>query len=199
MALFTVNYIARLCHRGHPGAQRGEVRSARVLSNLLVFSVLHGPYSRMHGLILSLLLCAAGCAHHLEPGFKRGSGDVRIAIVREAITRGGTPLDLNEGPPIPGAWRYQRDEHGLVVRLPRSSYPAIEQFFLAAFGQPKIGPKDTSTGGRFGQYRLSAKGGGIQFIRDEQQTQVIVLGPITTEEILQRLPDVARELQKERR
>src|SRR5262245_22238809 len=152
----------------------------------------------MHQLILALLLSAAGCAHHLEPGFQRGWGDVRSAIVQEAIARGGTPVDANAGPPISGAWRYLRDEHGRVVRLPRSSYPAVAQFLLSAFGTPKISPHDTPTGGRFGVFRFS-KGGGIQFNQDEVQTQVGVLGPVTTEEALKHIPEVLRELEKERR
>lgn len=150
--------------------------------------------------LVSLLLFAmfaCGCALRLEPGFQRGEGDVRNFILSEAIERGGTPVNTNELPSIPGRWQYKEDEFGVVIRLPLHSYGHVKEFMLTAFGQPKIGPGQTRDGGGYGAYRLTPKGGGLSFHHDEKKTMVIVLRPVSTEQILQRLPEVVKELQKQ--
>lgn len=146
-------------------------------------------------LLFAIFTCA--CAHRIEPGFHQGKGDVREFILSKVIERGGTPVNTNNLPPIPGKWRYMEDEFGVVVRLPRSSYGHVEDFMLKAFGQPKIGPEETRDGGRYGSYRLTSKGGGLSFDHDATQTQVIVLRPVTPEQALQRVPEVVKELQKQ--
>jgi hypothetical protein len=69
--------------------------------------------------------------------------------------------------------------------MSREQYPAVEAFLRQAFGEPKIEPTETSDGGKLGVYRLSSKGGGIQFGYDTKQTQIIVIRPMSTDEILQ--------------
>ena len=60
------------------------------------------------------------------------------------------------------------------MRLRLEDYDAIELFLRQGFGEPKFGPNETSGGGRIGGYRLGP-GGAIQFSRDKEGTQVIVL------------------------
>lgn len=112
-------------------------------------------------ILVLLVVLVPGCTHRLEPGFQRGQGDVRDFILSEAIQRGGTPVTTNDLPIVPGQWRYERDEFGVVIRLPRHTYELVEDFMLMAFGQPKIGPSETPEGGMFGAYRLTARGGGL--------------------------------------
>ena len=76
------------------------------------------------------------------------------------------------------------------------NYDSVEQFLRRAFGNPKIGPKDTRDGGKLGVYRLSERGGGIQFGHDKKRTEIIILKPISTDEIIKRLPEVTKELEK---
>ena len=130
-------------------------------------------------LTLFLVLCASACAHRLEPGFQLGQGDVRAFILKEAVRRGGSPNQNAELPEVRGSWRFLEDDHGVIVRLPRPSYPQIEKFLRAAFGTPSYGPGETTDGGLLGGYRLHPeKGGAIQFGHDNRRTEVIVLRPV---------------------
>jgi hypothetical protein len=128
-------------------------------------------------LALSALLC--GCAHE---HFTKGRGDVGQFIVQQAVVRCGLTTSTNKLPPVAGRWRYSEDEQGVVIQMPREQYPAIESLLRQAFGEPKFGPVDTKDGGKLGGYRLTSKGGGIQFGYDAERTQVIVIRPLTKQE-----------------
>lgn len=129
-------------------------------------------------LVLIGVLC--GCAHE---HFVKGRGDVGQFIVKQAVVRCDLPTPTNDLPVITGRWRYSEDEQGVVIQMPRNQYPAIESLLLQTFGEPKFGPIDTKDGGKLGSYRLTPKGGGIQFGYDADHTQVIVLRPLTKQEL----------------
>jgi hypothetical protein len=126
-----------------------------------------------------LILFTSACAHRLEPGFQNGQGDVRDFILNEAVRRGGSPNQNARLPEVRASWRFLEDDDGVIIRLPRQSYPQIEKFLLAAFGTPSYGPGETTDGGLLGGYRLHPeKGGAIQFGHDKRRTEVIVLRPV---------------------
>lgn len=147
-------------------------------------------------LIIFVFLLTA-CVHRLEPGFQRGSSSVGEFILNEAVVRGGTPIATNDSPRIKGEWRYSRDENGVIIRLSSGSYESVELFLRRAFGDPKIGPSDTIDGCKLGVYRLSDRGGGIQFGYDGKRTEIIILRPVSTDEIIKRLPEVMEEIEKQ--
>jgi hypothetical protein len=126
---------------------------------------------------LSGLLC--GCAHE---HFTKGRGDVGQFIVIQAVVRCGLPTPTNHLPVVTGRWRYSKDEQGVVIQMPREQYPAIETLLRQTFGAPRFGPVDTKDGGKLGGYRLTPKGGGIQFGYDAERTQVIVIRPLSKQE-----------------
>jgi hypothetical protein len=140
--------------------------------------------------LLSALLC--GCS---SDGFKSGSGDVGQFILQQAISRGGSPT-TNALPPLAGSWRYSEDTNGVVIHMSRDQYPAVEAFLRQSFGTPKIEPTQTSDGGMLGVYRLSEKGGGIQFGYDAKQTQIIVIRPMSTKEISRGVVEATKEMEK---
>lgn len=146
----------------------------------------------------SLLVLVAtlffGCA---GDHFKTGRGDAGRFILEHAIARGVSPL-TNSLPSISGRWRYSEDKDGVVIRMSRQQYPAVEAFLRQSFGEPKIEPTETSDGGKLGVYRLSSKGGGIQFGYDSKQTQIIILRPISTVEIFRGVIEATKELEKSR-
>ena len=125
-----------------------------------------------------VLIC--GCSGDI---FRAGRGDAGAYIVKQAIARGGSLVTTNALPCLAGNWRYSEDKNGVVIRLAREQYPAVEAFLRQAFGAPKLEPSETSDGGKLGVYRLSSKGGGIQFGYNTNETQVIVIRPMSTEEI----------------
>jgi hypothetical protein len=133
-------------------------------------------------IIFSVLLAAFFCSCSSEH-FTIGRGDVGQFIMQQAIIRGGSPVTTNGLPSLTTKWRYSTDVYGVVIRMPREEYPSVEGFLLQAFGKPGFGPEDTSDGGRLGEYRLTAKGGGIQFMSGTNWTQVIVIRPITEHEL----------------
>ncbi len=102
--------------------------------------------------------------------------------MQQAVVRCGLTTSTNKRPPVAGRWRYSEDEQGVVIQMPREQYPAIESLLRQAFGEPKFGPVDTKDGGKLGGYRLTSKGGGIQFGYDAERTQVIVIRPLTKQE-----------------
>jgi len=130
-----------------------------------------------------------GCA---GDHFKTGRGDVGPFILQQAVARGGSP-DTNSLPPISGAWRYSEDKYGVVIRMSPEQFPAIEAFLHNAFGEPKINPAETPEGFKLGVYRLSSKGGAIQFSCDTNQTQIIVLRPMSTEEIFHGVSETLKD------
>lgn len=126
---------------------------------------------------LSWLVC--GCAHK---HFTKGHGDVSQFIVHQAAVRCGIPTPTNFLPVITGKWRYSEDDQGVVIQMAREQYPAIESLLRQTFGTPQFGPVDTRDGGKLASYRLTHKGGGIQFGYDAERTQVIVIRPLTKQE-----------------
>ena len=137
--------------------------------------------------LLAGLLCGCSSDH-----FAAGHGDVGQFILRQAITRGGSPA-TNSLPVISGRWRCSEDKDGVVIRMSREQYPAVEALLRQAFGKPTIESTETSNGGKLGVYRLSSKGGAIQFGYDAKQTQIIVIRPMSTDEVFQ---GVAKALRK---
>lgn len=127
--------------------------------------------------------------------FKTGRGDVGQFILQQSVARGGSPI-TNALPSIPGGWRYSQDEDGVVIRMSREQYPAVEDFLRQAFGKPNIEPTETSDGGRLGVYRLSPKGGGLQFGHAARKTQIIVLRPMSMEEIFRGVVEATKDMKK---
>lgn len=123
------------------------------------------------------MLCS--CAHRDEPRFSVGTGDAGQFILSQAVARGGHPITTNGLPAIRGAWRYSEDQYGAMIRMSRQDYEAVEALLRQAFGPPKFGPTDTIDGGKLGGYRLTPKGGGIQFGYDGEGTQVTILRPLS--------------------
>jgi hypothetical protein len=117
----------------------------------------------------------SGCAHSAGPQFRNGSGDAGTFIVRQAVLRGAEPLTTEQLPQVSSSWTYAKDDSGVIIRLPAKEHAAIEALLLRAFGTPSIGPVDTVDGRRAGAYRLTRKGATLQFARDWNCTQVIVL------------------------
>jgi hypothetical protein len=120
----------------------------------------------------------SGCAHD---HFTKGHGDVGQFIVQQADVRSGLTVSTNGLPPIPGRWRYSEDEQGVVIQMAPDQYPAIESLLRQAFGEPKF-LGDTTDGGKLGGYRLTPKGGAIQFGYDAECTHVIIVRPLTQKE-----------------
>ena len=135
-----------------------------------------------------ILLAASlwGCS---SEHFTSGRGDVGQFILQQAAVRGGSPT-TNSLPGISGRWRYSEDKDGVIIRMSREQFPAVEAFLRQAFGAPEIEPTETSNGSKLGAYRLSPKGGAIQFTCDAKQTQIIVIRPMTTDEVLQGMAKV---------
>jgi hypothetical protein len=127
--------------------------------------------------LLTALFCGCSSDH-----FATGRGDVGQFILQQSIIRGGYPITTNGLPPIATQWRYSTDNYGVIVRMPRDEFPSVEEFLRQAFGKPKFGPTDTSNGGKLGEYRLTAKGGGIQFVSDTNWTQVTIIRPMSQQE-----------------
>ena len=126
------------------------------------------------------ILC--GCAHPDGPRFRPGTGDAGAFIVEHAVLRGAEPITTNGLPAVPGSWRYAEDNAGVVIRLEREAYPAVEALLRQAFGSPAAGPNATAAGGRVGAYQITRKGAAIQFGHEAYWTQVIVVRARTDEE-----------------
>jgi hypothetical protein len=123
-----------------------------------------------------------GCAHDES---KRGHGEVGEFILQQtlALVPNTKIVATNNLPKISENWRYSKDQYGVVIRMSKECYPMVEIFLRQAFGTPKLEPTDTNDGGKLGVYRLTSKGGAIQFVRDENFTQIIILRPLTQKEI----------------
>ena len=109
---------------------------------------------------------------------------------------GGQIITTNGLPVIAGAWRYSEDQDGVVIRLPRDDYNAVETLLRQAFGKPKFGPSETTDGGMLGGYRLTPQGGAIQFGHDAQGAQVIILRRLTKQEFSDGFVRAVKELGK---
>jgi hypothetical protein len=126
--------------------------------------------------VLLGLLC--GCA---RDHFTKGHGDVGRFIIQQTEVRVGLSLSTNGLPPVSDRWRYSADEQGVIIQMSADQYPAIESLLRQTFGEPKF-LGDTTDGGKLGGYRLTPKGGVIQFGYDAKRTQVIIVRPLTQEE-----------------
>lgn len=126
--------------------------------------------------VLMGLLC--GCA---KDDFKEGHGDVGQFIIQQANVRADLSISTNGLPPISDRWRYSADEQGVTIQMSPDKYPAIESLLRQTFGEPRF-LGDTTDGGKLGGYRLTPKGGGIQFGYDAERTQVIIIRPLTKKE-----------------
>ncbi len=135
--------------------------------------------------VFALVIFLSGCATGNQMRFKRGDGDACQFILQQAAVRGANPINTNDLPVIRNPWNYSVDQYGVVVHLARADGVAVEQLLQRSFGppkDPKHGPRDTPTGGRWGVYRMFPPGVVIQFVSDEQGTEVIVLRPLNKQE-----------------
>jgi hypothetical protein len=126
--------------------------------------------------VLIGLLC--GCA---QDHFTNGHDDVGQFIIQQADVRAGLSISTNGLPPISDRWRYSEDEQGVVIQTASDKYPAIESLLRQTFGEPKF-LGDTTDGGKLGGYRLTPKGGAIQFGYNAERSQVIIIRPLTQKE-----------------
>ena len=144
-------------------------------------------------LIVVSLMLLCSCVHQDQMRFKNGSGDAGQFILKQAITRGGQPITVNELPAITSAWNYAEDQYGVIIRLSRDDYDLVEKLLRLAFGEPTYGPSVTTDGGMLGGYRLTEHGGAIQFGYDEEVTQVIILRKLTEKEYFNFLMKAVKE------
>lgn len=129
-------------------------------------------------LLFVLIICLGGCA---PDHFSKGHGDVGQFILQQADVRGGLSISTNGLTPISDEWRYSTDDQGVVIQMAADKYPAIESLLRQTFGEPKFFG-DTEDGGKLGGYRLTPKGGAIQFGYNAKRTQVIIIRPLTPKE-----------------
>jgi hypothetical protein len=132
---------------------------------------------RIHTFIFALAIAlACGCA---TEHFTKSHGDVGQFILQQAISYGGSPTTTNGLPVVASHWRYLEDAHGMQIHLPSKAYPDVEAFLNQAFaGVRQFGPTGSAEDRtRFHEYRMSAKGGGIQLAEQDSETVVIVLRP----------------------
>ncbi len=130
--------------------------------------------------LAAIVLCLPGCA---TSRFKSGQGDAGYFILLKAEKFGAVPTDTNAVSNLKGPWHFLEDQYGVVVRMPYSEYPALETFLKASFGAPQVGPKESKKvkGTTYGVYRLTPKGGGLQFsISKDTGAQVVIIGPMDT-------------------
>lgn len=131
-------------------------------------------------LAAAVLLCMNACR---VDKFKPGSGDIGRLILQKAVAAGATPVSTNVLLRLSGSWRYFEDDKGIVILMAPFDYPVLESFLIQTFGQPKLGPEDTPSGGKFGVYRLTTKGGVLQFGRTaDDGTHLSIIRPLTRQE-----------------
>lgn len=168
--------------RSWPSRPDGDGGGSRAGSLRVGPEAISNVMKRLALLLVVAVTVLCGCVHRSEPRFVRGTGDAGQFILRQAIARGGQPITTNGLPAITGAWRYSEDEDGVIIRLSRKDYEGVETLLRQAFGAPNLGPSDKTDGGKLGVYRLTPKGGSIQFGYDSDGTHVIVLRQFTTGE-----------------
>jgi hypothetical protein len=135
---------------------------------------------RFHTFIFALaVVMACGCS---TEHFTKNRGDVGQFIFQQAIRYGGNPTTTNWLPVVTSRWRYLEDAHGMQMRLPPRDYSSIEAFLNLAFADSKqFGPTTSEDGVfRIHEYRMSAKGGGVQLSGDSHKTSLIILRPFGT-------------------
>ena len=128
-------------------------------------------------IVLICLLC--GCAHERS---STGRGDVGKFILQRTVMFGSSPTTTTGLPAVAGRWRYSEDARGVVIHLSREQSPAVESLLRQAIGQPQFGSLDRVDGQKFAEYRLTPKGGGIQFASGDKGTQVILIRPFSRNE-----------------
>jgi hypothetical protein len=141
------------------------------------------------------LLCGCAGEH-----FARGRGDVGAFIVHQAIIRGGQPITTNNLPVVlTGGWKSFEDDKGVVIRMKRQDCAAVKLLLRQAFGDPSHGPTKTDEGREWGAYRLTTKGGSIQFACFDDQTQITIIRVLSKEEFADSLKHTLqdKEVQKE--
>ena len=132
-----------------------------------------------------MLVFLSGCAHSnraTAPRLRTGSGDAGKFIVEQAVLRGAQPITTKSLTPVRGSWRSAEDNSGIIIRMAREDYSAVEALLLEAFGPPQFGPTDRADGSRVGAYRITARGGLLEFGRNADATLVIVLREKTDKE-----------------
>jgi hypothetical protein len=151
----------------------------KLLCNPLSLSQRLGSVMHIKTMFVSVLIgVLCGCS---QDRFKKGSGDVGQFIIQQANIRGGLCLSTNGLPPILGRWSYSEDEQGIIIQTAPNQYPAIESLLRQTFGEPRF-LGDTTDGGKLGGYRLTTKGGAIQFGYNPERTQVIIIRPLSQKE-----------------
>ncbi len=133
-----------------------------------------------------LLLCA--CQH--TPPTSPGRGDAGAFIVQLAREFGDRKPLTDDLPAIDAPWHYEVTDMVVVVHLPASSFPSVERVLRLAFGPPTMGPSPTTDGGLMGIYRRTAKGGGILFSHNIEETEVGIVMPLSREESLEMLDQI---------
>lgn len=145
-------------------------------------------------LIFVAIICC-GCA---SDRFKAGHGDAGRFILTQAIARGGRPVSTNSLPVLEVQWRYFQDQYGVLIRLPRDQFPAVEAFLHQTFGEPSIPVDDMKDEGKLGVYDVKSIGAGIQFGYDNGETFINILRPVSSEEMAEHLQKVVEQSQKSR-
>jgi hypothetical protein len=143
-------------------------------------------------IVLGVLGLRSSCKQQSRPTFRPGTGDLGQFILAEVVKRGGRPASARGLPAIAKQWQYSEDEAGVIIRTAIGHYPAIERFLQQAFGRPSIPPTVTTDGGLLGVYGVKAVGVGIQFGHDTKEAQVIVVRPISQEELAEGLKRALR-------
>lgn len=128
--------------------------------------------------------------------FTKGTGDMGQFVMQQALKRGARPVATNSLPVVGGEWRYSEDQHGVVLHLSRERFPEVQAFLLQAFGPPAQEATDTTEGGKLGWYSPKTIGVALQFGYDPERTQVIVLRPQPTSEIIKRIPEALERSKK---
>jgi hypothetical protein len=120
-----------------------------------------------------------------------------ILFCRKQLRAARPPVNTNSLPMIAGSWQYSEDKYGVIIRMSTNQFPALDTFMYAAFGnKPRIPVTENMEGGRMGMYRLSPKGGGLQFGCDAKSTQVIIVRPLTGSEFMDGWMRAMKELEK---
>jgi hypothetical protein len=125
-----------------------------------------------------------GHARNTVMRFTKGKGDVGACILQHAIARGARPVATNDLPAVRGEWRYFEDQYGVVLQLPRECFTEVQALLRHVFGPPAHEPTDTADGGKLGLYAAKTLGVGVQFGYDGECTEVIILRPQPTTEVL---------------
>ena len=128
--------------------------------------------------LIAIFLC--GCTHDES---KRGHGEVGDFVLQQTfvLVPNAQFVLTNNLPKIGDQWRYSQDQYGVVIRLPKDHYPALTNFLGVALGKPRLAP-DLTNEFQLGVYRLTAKGGAIQYERDKNFAQIIIIRPLTEKE-----------------